>query len=63
MNKEKMAEDMKYLRTIYGWDDADVLDIRAAAKETPAWWDYWTRLAASHRAGRGGVIDFTEASA
>lgn len=57
MNKEKLAADMKYLRSIYQWDDADVAEIREAARLRPDWWDYWTRLAESHRQGKGWIND------
>jgi len=57
VDREKLAADMQYLRSIYKWDDNDVAEIKQAAKDTPAWWDYWTRLAAGHRAGLPGLAD------
>jgi hypothetical protein len=57
VDREKLAADMQYLRGIYGWNDGDVAEIRAAAKEAPAWWDYWKRLAATHRAGSPVLLE------
>jgi hypothetical protein len=56
MNKEQLAKDMQYLRKHYGWNDAEVAEIRKAAKENPAWWAYWTRLAANMRDVDAGIF-------
>jgi glutathione S-transferase len=49
--REQIKTDMRELRERYGWNDADVAEIRAAAKDDPTWWDWWLILAQAHRNG------------
>jgi len=55
MDKQTLTNDMRYLRGIFAWNDADVIEIREAAKQDPAWWDYWHMLANAFRAADAGI--------
>ena len=50
-NLEQLTADMRELRIIYNWTDADVAEIKQAARETPAWWAWFSVLAQAFRNG------------
>ena len=45
-------KDFAYIANLYGWNAADIEDAKAQTRANPApMRDYWTALAAAHRAG------------
>lgn len=46
-----LPDDLKYLVTYYGWNEADKKEIRAAFTDCKPMVHYFTVLAAAHRAG------------
>lgn len=53
MNVSKQfLRDFAYLANIYGWNAADIEDVKTQTKASPIEMRaYWTSLAAAHRAG------------
>jgi hypothetical protein len=45
------SDDLKYLTTVYGWNEEDKTDIRSAFIGCPDTVRFFTNLAAAHRAG------------
>lgn len=45
-------KDFAYIANLYGWNAADIADAKAQTRASPApMREYWTALAAAHRAG------------
>lgn len=44
-------KDFAYLANLYHWNEKDVEELKQATRENTALADYWTELAAAHRAG------------
>jgi hypothetical protein len=47
----QFLRDFAYLANRYGWTPADIEDAKADTRANPALVQYWTTLAAAHRAG------------
>jgi hypothetical protein len=49
---KKFIQDFAYIANLYAWSVADIEDVKAQTRASPAELGrYWTRLAAAHRAG------------
>lgn len=52
MNVSKaFLRDFAYLANRYGWTPADIESVKADTRANPGLVQYWTTLAAAHRAG------------
>lgn len=49
---KQFIQDFAYIANLYAWTAADIEDVKAQTRASPAeMGSYWTRLAAAHRAG------------
>lgn len=44
-------KDFAYLANYYGWEGAELEDVKQQTRDSPELKRYWQRLAAAHRAG------------
>lgn len=44
-------KDFAYCANFYGWNDADIEEVKQAVRENTGYRDYLTQLANAHRAG------------